>query len=42
VIDGDIKAAAGFGVEETVEAIVFHKMWELVQYHIFKQNKTFL
>jgi hypothetical protein len=26
VIDGDIKAAAGFGVEETVEAICFHKL----------------
>ena len=25
VIDGDIKAAAGFGVEETVEAVGFHK-----------------
>jgi hypothetical protein len=26
VIDGDIKAAAGFGVEETVEAVCFHKL----------------
>jgi hypothetical protein len=25
VIDGDIKAAAGFGVEKTVEAVGFHK-----------------
>jgi hypothetical protein len=25
VIDGYIKAAAGFGVEETIEAVVFHK-----------------
>jgi hypothetical protein len=24
VIDSDIKAAAGFGIEETVEAVVFH------------------
>jgi hypothetical protein len=26
VIDGDIKAAAGFGIEETVEAVVFHRL----------------
>ncbi len=31
MIDGDIKAAAGFGVEETVEAVVFHKMCKKVQ-----------
>jgi hypothetical protein len=26
VIDGDIKAAAGFGIEETVETVGFHKL----------------
>ena len=26
VIDGDIKASAGFRVEETVEAVVFHRL----------------
>jgi hypothetical protein len=26
VNDGDIKAAAGFGIEETIETIGFHKL----------------
>lgn len=37
VIDGDIKTAAGLGVEETVKAVVFHKMCTLV---LKSQNQT--